>query len=231
MAAFRLLILMFSASVLLLSCVTSSTRDTSEEDPLFSEDTREYLDQSFEDMVAAYESPDREAWQRPGYLLGAFENMEEKIVADLGAGTGYFTFRIAPMVQKVIAIDVDTRFLDFINARARLLPDELASRIETRLADYDDPKLKPGEVDFILLVNTYYLIEDRVNYFNRLKSALKENGQLIIVDFKKEPLPVGPPVALKVSSGEVIEELKQAGYTQFEMDIASLEYQYIITAQ
>jgi len=220
--------LFLAAALALVSC--NNSQRNAEEDPLFSDD-HEYLQKSFDEMVASYESPERENWQNPNYLLGAFDYMEEKTVADLGAGTGYFTFRLAPLVQKIIAIDVDQRFLDFIDARARLLPDEIAGKIETRLAEYHDPKLEPEEVDFILIVNTYHLIEDRVDYFQRLKKTLRDNGQIIIVDFKKELIPIGPPPELKVSSTQVIEELKKAGYSQFEVDIASLEYQYIITAQ
>lgn len=220
--------LIFSAALALISC--NNTQNKVENDPLFSEESK-YLQKSFDEMVASYESPERENWQNPNYLLGAFDYMEEKTVADLGAGTGYFAFRLAPMVKKIIAIDVDQRFLDFIDSRAKLLPEEMAGKIETRLAEYHDPNLKPQEVDFILIVNTYHLIEDRVDYFNRLKNALRDNGQIIIVDFKKELIPIGPPPELKVSSTQVLDELKKAGYSQFEVDIASLEYQYIITAQ
>lgn len=216
------------AAFAFLKC--NNAQRNSDPDPLFDEE-HEYLQKSFDEMVASYESPEREAWQKPNYLLGAFDYMEEKTVADLGAGTGYFTFRLAPLVQKIIAIDVDQRFLDFIDARKNLLSDAVANKIETRLAEYHDPKLKPAEVDFILIVNTYHLIQDRIDYFQRLKNALRENGQIIIVDFKKELIPIGPPPELKVASTAVIEELKAAGYTQFEVDIASLEYQYIITAQ
>ncbi len=181
------------------------------------------------DEIEAPENTKRENWQKPNAIIGNFD-MSEKVVADIGAGTGYFTFRMAPAVKKVIAIDVDERALKYINEKKGLLPDNYGDRIETRLAEYHDPKLKEKEADFVLLVNTYYLIQDRISYFKNLYKCVNDNGQLVIVDYKKEDFPIGPPTKDKLSAEKVKEELTTCGFKEVSIDKNSLEYQYIITA-
>lgn len=187
-------------------------------------------EQEFESLVEKFESQDREEWQKPNTVIGGIPDLSNKIVADIGAGTGYFTFRMAPSVEKVIAIDVDERFINYIDSKKALYKADIQQKIETRLADYDDPKLKKEEVDFVLMVNTYHHIENRITYFKNLKPSLRENGQLIIIDFKAGDLPIGPPADHKLSKDQIIEELTTAGYTDIRVDTKSLQYQDIIIA-
>lgn len=182
----------------------------------------------FSDLVAEFEDPQRREWQQPALVIQKLGGLRGKTVADIGAGTGYFSFRMAETAERVIAVDIENRFLEYIRAKLDTISNKDDLNIETRLAKADDPGLAPGEVDMVLLVNTYHHIEDRVEYFKKVKAGINENGVLAIVDFKKTELPVGPPPELKVTPEEVRAELEDAGFRVFEIDSESLQYQFLI---
>jgi SAM-dependent methyltransferase len=105
-------------------------------------------------------------------------------------------------------------------------------RLEVRLATPTDPNLRPGEVDVILIVNTYIYLEDRVAYLRRLHELLTAGGKVIIVDFKRKRMPISyPPADIRLELFQVENELEQAGFTNFVSDDCSLDYQYIIVAE
>lgn len=183
---------------------------------------------SFDDLVERFEDPERAAWQKPEAVIAALGALDGKTVADIGAGTGYFAFPIAEKARSVIAIDIDQRMLDHI--RGRMDQGDAGSNIEPRLAAPDDPCLKPGEADAVLIVNTYHHIEDRVDYLKHVTAGLQPDGQLTIVEFHKKELPVGPPPAMKLEPDQVRRELEEAGFRSISVDTATLPYQYIVTA-
>ena len=187
-----------------------------------------YMHQSnFDELIKRFESPERDAYQNPNAVLDYLGDLSEQRVMDIGAGSGYFSIKLATRGAKVIAADVDDRFLDYIQNRAQ---QEQLNHIETRKLPYDDPKLNPNEVDMVLVVNTYHHIEDRTDYFKKVKSGIADGGRLVIIDFFKADSPVGPPVNHKISIDRVVEELKKAGFSSFEVEVDLLPYQYIITA-
>ena len=186
--------------------------------------------EEFESEAKAYENPDRVIWQKPDLVIEQLGNVQGKVVADLGAGTGYFSRRIAYKGARVIAIDIDPHAIRWMEDQRAKFPPELQKRLEIRQAAPDDPHLRAGEVDIVLLVNTYSFIEDRINYFIRLKNAIKTGGQIVIIDFKKQDTPFGPPVEERVDDADVEKELEAAGYTILKSDKESLQYQYIIKA-
>ena len=157
-------------------------------------------------------------------------DLSDKVVADIGAGTGYFTMRLARKARKVIAVDIEQQFLDYINRRLERTPSSENLQVETRLTQPDDPSLNGGEADLVLLVNTYSFISDRVDYFSKVFSGLAEDGRLVVVDFRKEPLPVGPPTEDKLHWDQVFLELDSAGFKNLEVDTTGLDFQYTVTA-
>jgi cyclopropane fatty-acyl-phospholipid synthase-like methyltransferase len=183
----------------------------------------------FETLVSRFDDPARDEWQKPATVIALLGDLSGKTVADIGAGSGYFSFRLAKKAQKVIAIDIDQRFLDYINQKNAGLAEKLP--IETRLAAEDDPRLAPNEVDIVIIVNTYHHIENRPVYFANVREKLNKNGALIVVDYFKKELPVGPPTDIKLSEAAVIGELKKAGFENITVDSKSLAYQYIIIAR
>ncbi len=183
----------------------------------------------FDQLSARFEDPARAEWQKPEKVIASLGPLEGKTVADIGAGTGYFSFPISKQAAKVIAIDIDQRFLDYIAQKKQT--QKIGANIETRLTKPDSPGLKPGEADMILIVDTYHHIEGRIEYFKKLKKCLRKDGVLVIIDFKKMKTPPGPPVELRVAQEQVESELKSAGFTIVSADKDLLPYQYIIKAR
>ena len=178
-----------------------------------------------DDLVADYESKDRVIWQKPDMIITRLGDLSQQTVVDLGAGSGFFAFRLVPKVKKVIALDIDQRFITFMDSAKLEIPTELRSRFESRLVETDNPKLKAGEANAVIIVNTYMYIENRVEYLQKLKTGIAKGGKVLIVDYKEKNIPVGPPVSIKVALSTVEKELKQAGFKQIVSDDTSLDYQ------
>lgn len=186
---------------------------------------------NFENLVADYESKDRGIWQKPDMVISLLGDLENKTVADIGAGAGYFTFRLVPKAKKVIGIDIDRRFIDFLDSVKVRLPEEYRGRFETRLAKPENPLLRPEEVDAVMIVNTYAYIDDRIQYLRTLFKGIVPGGQLLIIDFKKNNLPIGPPEEYKIALSQVERELVTAGFRINKIDKDALDYQYIVLAE
>lgn len=223
--------------VLLLGCNNAPQEHTQSEVSAPEEssetDSTEYFDLSnFQQLVEKYEAPDRSEWQEPDFIIQKLQPTKGLTIADIGAGTGYFTFRLAEEGASVIAIDIDERFLDYIETRKTELLESIdPSQIATRLSKENDPLLHEQEVDVALLVNTYHFLTDRVEYLKKVKSGIQKGGKLVIVDYQTGQMPVGPPEKHKVALEIAKEEIKKAGFEILEVDTKSLNYQYIITAK
>lgn len=187
----------------------------------------EYMHQSSVDrLVKNFESPERDAYQQPEKVMAYLGDLNGKKVMDIGAGSGYFSVKLADKGAEVIAADVNEEFQEHLKQR---IQSENLKNIELRKIPYDNPGLKDEEVDLVFLVNTYHHIENRVDYFSEVKKGLKANGEIVIIDFfKTEDLPVGPPFNHKLSMDVAVTELKKAGFTSIEVDVNLLPYQYII---
>ncbi len=176
-------------------------------------------------------SDSREAWQKPSLIMNKMGNLSDRVIADIGAGTGYFAFRLLAQAKKVIAIEIDQEMIELMNSLAVTIPDASRQKFETRLSKPDDPNLKPGEVDDILIVNVIGYIEDRATYLSKCKEALSANGVIHIVDYKVKRLPIeAPDYSNRVYIHLLEEELEATGFTNITTDDTSLEYQYIIQA-
>ena len=146
------------------------------------------------------------------------------MVADIGAGTGYFTVRLARALPKgrVYAVDLEPDMVQYVEQRARQL--KLAN-VTAVLAAPDDARL-PAKVDRVLIVNTYHHIGGREAYFRRLAGSLKPGGQVAIVDYTRDS-PIGPPVASRLTATEVKDEMQRAGYV-LAGEHAFLPHQYFL---
>ncbi|NQZ77626.1 MAG: methyltransferase domain-containing protein [Ekhidna sp.] len=189
----------------------------------------EYMHKSsFEDLIKRWESPDRDEYQQPEKVLDYLGELKGKRIMDLGAGSGYFSIKLAARGADVIAADVNEEFQRFVKSR---IENENIQNIELRTIPYDSPALGEGEVDMVFMVNTYHHIEERSAYFEEVRNGTKSDGELVIVDFFKVESPVGPPVKHKVSIDQVVSELKGAGYKSFDIDVELLPYQFILIAR
>lgn len=179
-----------------------------------------------------YTNTNRVIWQKPDMIIDLLDDMENKTIADIGAGTGFFAMRIAQKAKKVIAIDIDQRFIDYLDSVKVLeLSENVQPKLEARLGNPSDPNLRPGEADVVIIVNTFMYIRDRVAYLNTLKKGISDNGKIIIVDFKKKRTPIGPPSEIRLPLHIVEDALYEAGYRNIVANDTSLDYQYIVTAQ
>lgn len=172
----------------------------------------------------------RTEWQNPQLILDQLGDLSRQTVADIGAGSGYFTFKLAKAAEKVIALDIDPLALEYIEEQKEVLGDWTSS-IETRLTEPNQPKLKEQEVDAVLVVNTFAYIPEQENYFKLLTKGLKANGTLLIVDFKPGNTPVGPAEEFKVDPSEVRRVLRKAGFKKINVDRQSLAFQFIVSAK
>jgi cyclopropane fatty-acyl-phospholipid synthase-like methyltransferase len=134
----------------------------------------------------AYSPAGRDGWQQPERVIQALELKPGETVADIGAGGGYFVFRMARTVGptgKVYAVDIDADMVRHVAEQAKR---DGLSNIETVLAAPDDPKLPAAGVDLILLVNTYHHIGNRADYFRRVSATLRPQGRLAVIEFRAE---------------------------------------------
>ncbi|MCU0437434.1 MAG: class I SAM-dependent methyltransferase [Raineya sp.] len=185
-----------------------------------------YMNQSqFDKLVERFENAERVQWQKPEQVIAFLGLSKEKIVLDIGAGTGYFVFRIANLCKQVIATDVDNRFLEYIEKKNQTAKH---SNIVTRKAEYNTPPILENEADIVYNVNVYHHIENRKQYFEQLYQKMKKGSTLVIVDFKKGDFPQGPPDSMKLSEKQVWEELKSVGFKKIKIDVKTLPYQYMI---
>ncbi len=163
-----------------------------------------------EEWAKRFDDPQRDAWQKPDQVLDALALAPTARVADLGAGTGYFSVRLARRVPqgKVFAVDIEPDMVRHLGLRAE---HEHLSAIVPVQASADAANL-PEPVDLVLVVDTYHHIDNRTAYFARLRASLRPNGRLAIVDFKADA-PEGPPPAQRVAPEAVTAELAAAGYT------------------
>lgn len=183
---------------------------------------------SVEELIERFESPERDAYQKPEKVLKYLGNIDGKTVMDIGAGSGYFSVKLAEKGAQVIAADVNDEFLAHVRKRVE---ENAIENIEVRKIEYDNPLLESKETDLVLLVNTYHHINKRPTYFGEVKQGIKDNGSLVIIDFFKSETPVGPPTNHKVSIDQIIAELKTVGFQHFEVEVNLLPYQFIIQAR
>jgi predicted methyltransferase len=159
----------------------------------------------------AYEGVGRDEWQQPGRVIEALQIAPGDRVADLGAGGGYFTFRLADAVGpdgRVYAVDVDADMTKHLEGRAT---QEGRANVIVVLAEPDDAKLPAGEIDLVFVANTYHHLEDRTEYFERLRPALRGRARVAVVEYRPGTGWLGGPS--HSTAPDVIErELSAAGF-------------------
>jgi len=173
---------------------------------------RDHMEHSFADVdryAKSFDDPARDAWQMPDRVIAALGLKAGDSVADIGAGTGYFTVRLAksPGSPKVIASDIEPNMVQYLQRRAT---QEGLKYVVAVRASADSPNL-PEPVNAVLIVDTFHHIGNRVAYFTALKKSLKPGARLAIVDFKKGS-PDGPPEEFRFTPDQITGELTKAGY-------------------
>jgi ubiquinone/menaquinone biosynthesis C-methylase UbiE len=164
----------------------------------------------------ALDAAERDAWQKPEEVVRALRLAPGGAVADVGAGTGYFTTRLAEAVGAaghVYATDVQDEMLETL--RERVAREGLGNVTVVR-AGFDDPVLPAACCELVLLANVYKELSERSAYMRRLGAALRDGGRIAIVDFRPEAPGPGPPREARLREAEVVAELADAGFALVE---------------
>jgi len=157
------------------------------------------------------EGPDRDLWQMPGPIMDALGIADGSVVADLGAGGGWFTIRLARRVGpngRVYAEDIQRLMLE--STRRRVAREGLRN-VEPVLGTESDPRLPRGRLDAVLVVDTYHEINDPVALLRNLARSLKPQGRIGVVGFRKDGLGPGPPLEERVDPELVVRDGDAAG--------------------
>lgn len=129
-----------------------------------------------------FRAPERDRWQMPNKVLAALNLKKGDVVADIGAGTGYFTMRFAELVGpggKVYAVDIDARVLEYLGKEARK---RNLNNVETIVSREDDPLLPGGSLDVAFFCDTVHEIAGRVSFYRKVRRALKNDGRMVVID-------------------------------------------------
>ncbi|MBF2015285.1 MAG: class I SAM-dependent methyltransferase [Rivularia sp. T60_A2020_040] len=161
------------------------------------------------------ERPTREAQEQPSKIASALDLKDTDIVADIGAGTGYMSFRIAPRVSdgKVFAVDIQPEMLDVINFYKK---ETNITNVEPILATPTNPNLPPKSVDLALMVDAYHEFEYPQEVMQGVVKSLKPGGKAVLVEYRGE----NPFLAIKrlhkMTQKQVKKEMKAVGLTWIE---------------
>jgi ubiquinone/menaquinone biosynthesis C-methylase UbiE len=173
------------------------------------------------------EAPDRDRWQRPDRIMDALGIADASRVADIGAGSGWFTIRLARRVGPqgvVYAQDVQQEML---NAISRRVQREGLANVRPVLGRGADPRLPEGSLDAILIVDAYHEIDDRVTLLANVARALKPQGRVGVIDFRIDGGGPGPDADERVDPDVVVADAEQAGLRMVSSE-GFLTYQYFL---
>ncbi len=169
-------------------------------------------DRPLADRIASFENPERASWQKPDEIVAALKLKKGDVVADIGAGTGYFSRRFAKAVGpqgKVYAVDIAADILDYLKQEAGK---QQLSNIETVVSREGDPLLPKDSVNLAFFCDVTHHVANRVEFYRKLAVAMKNKGRMAIVDYPPDsPHHPHRPEEL-VPQSQVIAEAREAGF-------------------
>lgn len=177
--------------------------------------------------IRRLESKERKATQDPEKIIKMLSLKPNDIVADLGAGSGYFSIPLSNKVKLVYAIDVQQEMLDYLKQK---IDANKISNIKLILSnDVNQVPLQNESVDFLLTVNTLHEFQNKDVMINEIKRVLKPNGKTGILDFKKVDSISGPPLSVRISQQDAIKMFENNGLTR--LSVHDLESNYLVLFQ
>jgi ubiquinone/menaquinone biosynthesis C-methylase UbiE len=157
------------------------------------------------------ERPEREKEEDPAKLLAALKVQIGDVVADIGAGTGFYTTRLAKLVGqngRIEAVDIQQEMLDLLKKR---LTDEKIENVDLVLGNESDPHLKPGTVDLVLMVDVYHEFAYPFEMMQHIVASLKQTGRVVLVEFRLEDPKVPIKLVHKMKELQVVSEMRAVG--------------------
>lgn len=185
------------------------------------------LHQDSKAYIAMLDDPARDAYQKPHDVITALKLNEGEVIADIGAGSGYFTFRLAHHVGntgRVYAVDVSPNMIVHLNRRIR---DLNLTNVVTILCAPDDPLLADASIDRFFICDTWHHIDNHDHYLALMKKMLRPGGQVVMIDFKKAETPIGPPTVMRIGRDDLIKEMARNGFI-LDTEHTLLPYQYFL---
>jgi ubiquinone/menaquinone biosynthesis C-methylase UbiE len=176
--------------------------------------------QSAAEYARVLDDPERDGWQKPREVILALKLTGQETVADIGSGTGYFANRLARHARRVFAVDIDAQLLEISLKTA-------PGNVTPVLASPDDPRIPEGASDLILFCDVLHHIENRGAYLKKVNHALKPGGRVVVIDFHKREMKIGPPPEMKIDRAEMVKEFEKAGFRLVE-EQGFLPYQYFL---
>jgi predicted methyltransferase len=173
------------------------------------------------------ERSERETEEKPQLVIDALEIKPGQTIADLGAGSGYYSFRIAPLVGptgRVLAIDIEPKMLEVIAERAGR---EHVTNIATVRSSERDPNLAPHSVDLLFMVDVYHELEYPYEVMRKVREALKPGGRVALVEYRAEDPQVQIKPVHKMSEAQVRREMQAAGFRHVTT-VRTLPLQHLI---
>ncbi len=185
------------------------------------------LHQDSKAYIAMLDDPKRDAYQKPHEVITALKLRDGEVIADIGAGSGYFTFRLARHVGetgRVYAVDISPEMIVHLNRCTR---DLKLKNVASVLAPPDDPLLADGSIDRFFICDTWHHIENHDHYLALLKKMLKPGGQIVMIDFKKTATPMGPPLEMRIDRADLVREMEKNGFL-LQAEHTFLPHQYFL---
>lgn len=163
------------------------------------------------------ERPEREREERTDLLLDALDLKPTDVVADIGAGTGFFTFLMAPNVPKgkVLAVDIQPEMIEYLNeGRAK----QKITNVQPVLGTESNPKLPANAIDLAILIDAYHEFSYPHEMMSRIASALKPGGRVVLVEYRAEDPNVPIKELHKLSVAQATKEMKAVGLKLLKND-------------
>lgn len=164
------------------------------------------------------ERSERDLEEEPDKALDALGSLAGLTVADLGAGSGYFTVRLAARTGpkgRVYATDLQPEMLKMLASR---LARENVRHVTLVQGAVDDPKLPPGAIDLVLMVDVYHEFSEPQKMLRGIRTALKPGGRLVLLEYRKEDPEVPIRFEHKMSVAEAKIEIEAEGFTLARVD-------------
>lgn len=163
-----------------------------------------------ERYAKGFDDPARDAWQMPDRVIAALAMKSGDRVADVGAGTGYFSTRLAKSAARptVFAVDIEPAMVAYLTKRATA---EGLGAMRAVQASATSPNL-PEPVDVVIVVDTFHHIGSRAAYFAGVRPQLRPGGRVAIIDFRKDAPGEGPPAHFRFTPDQITAEMTAAGY-------------------
>ncbi len=176
-----------------------------------------------ESYIAFLDRPERATWQKPDEVVKALQLRGTETVVDVGAGSGYFTFRFAKVLPKgkVLATDIEPEMVRHMHHKVMT---EKITNVQVSLADPKDPGVSSA-ADLVFVADVIHHVEGREAWLKKLFSEMKLGAKLVVLEFKEGNLPEGPPESVKISKARLTSLIQAAGFSLKKDDPQLLPYQ------